>query len=487
MTFSTVGHSYKYELEKVARLFFPFEKFVFVTDGSPDDGVYTLLKTTPSGIFLAATVTVGDRREHRETTMDPATPLLDDTCELTLAQLLFFCFVSLTGYRPEWGIVTGIRPVRLLEHYRRRFDPETARRTMQEEFFVSDAKMDLTEACLARENAVIASSRPMDYSLYLSIPFCPSRCSYCSFVSYSVEQAKRLIPDYLERLREELAETGALARRCGLTLRTVYIGGGTPTVLSAEQLDGLMATVAEHFPIADAEEYTVEAGRPDTVTPEKLAVIRDRGATRISINPQSMDDAVLAAVGRRHTAAETVSAYNMARQAGFDNINMDLIAGLTGDTPASFARTVDRLIELDPENVTVHTLSLKRASNMTKANMFYDIEAGESVAEMLGYASSALTAAGIKPYYMYRQNKTVGNHENVGYAKQGYEGLYNIFIMDETHTILACGASAVTKLREPGGDRIERIFNFKYPYEYINRFDEMMARKTAIPVFYGIQ
>lgn len=485
MTFTIVGHSFKYELEKVARLFFPFEKFVFVTDPAAKDGVYTELDEEETALRLVASVTLGNQKEERETRLDKQTPLLEDSAELALATLLFECYVALTGYRPAWGIVTGIRPVRLLEHYRNRFDPETARRMLQKEFLVADEKMDLTEQCLASENAVIASSRPMDYSLYLSIPFCPSRCSYCSFVSHSVEQAKRLIPDYLNYLKKELAFTATIAEHCGLTLRTVYIGGGTPTVLSAEQLDDLMTAVETCFPIASAEEYTVEAGRPDTVTREKLEVIKRHGATRISINPQTMDNAVLAAVGRRHTAEQTVEAYRLAREVGFDNINMDLIAGLTGDTPETFRRTVDQLIKLDPENITVHTLSMKRASNMTKANMLYDIEAGEAVGEMLAYAKSALHAAGIEPYYMYRQNKTVGNLENVGYAKKGFEGLYNIFIMDETHTILACGASAVTKLREPGGDRIERIFNFKYPYEYINRFEELMARKAAILDFYG--
>ena len=231
-------------------------------------------------------------------------------------------------------------------------------------------------------------------------------------------------------------------------------------------------------------EYTVEAGRPDTVTPEKLDVIKRYGATRISVNPQTMNDSVLRAIGRRHTAEQTVNAFNMAREAGFDNINMDLIAGLPTDTPEGFRETLGRVVSLNPESVTVHSLSMKRASTLTAEGIVPGIAAGAAAAEMVDYARRFLKENSINPYYMYRQSKTVGNLENVGYAKPGRECLYNVYIMDETHSIFACGASAVTKLREPGGNYIERIFNFKYPYEYISRFDEITARKEGIKAFY---
>ena len=483
MTFTLSGHDFKYELEKVCRLFMPFEKFNFTDGGDKRDGVFTGLEKREDGTVLTVAVNTALGRAEKCETVENGGDDYDRICELTLARLLYYCLTELTGYTPEWGIVTGIRPVRLLERYIGKYGGE-AKARLRSDMLISDEKLALTEKCLESESEIIARSAPYDYSLYLSVPFCPSRCSYCSFVSHSVEQAKKLIPDYVERLCDEMKTAAQTAERLGLHLKTVYIGGGTPTVLSAEQLERVMSAAAELFPIKCADEYTVEAGRPDTVTPEKLAVIKKYGATRISINPQTMNDEVLKAIGRRHTAEQMRAAFYMAREAGFGNINTDLIAGLTSDTLDSFKRTVDEMIMLSPENVTVHTLSLKRASNMTKASMFYGTDEGRQAAKRLDYASKNLENAGIYPYYMYRQGKTVGNLENVGYAKKGYEGLYNVYIMDETHTVIACGASAVTKLRAPYGEQIERIFNYKYPYEYLTRFDELEKRKQAIAEFY---
>ena len=263
------------------------------------------------------------------------------------------------------------------------------------------------------------------------------------------------------------------------------MGGGTPTTLSTEQLTLIMDTVSSNFNLSNLLEYTVEAGRPDTVTREKLLAIKRGAATRISINPQTMNDAVLEKIGRRHTSAQMREAFMLAREVGFDNINTDLIAGLSGDTLESFKNSVDEIISLNPENVTVHSLSMKRASNLNKSNYHFVAKEGEEADKMVDYALSQLTNAEIFPYYMYRQSKTVGNLENVGYAKKGFEGLYNVYIMDETHSIIGCGASAVTKLREPGGNNIERIFNFKYPYEYIDNFPLMLERKKGILEFYN--
>ncbi|MBO7519454.1 MAG: coproporphyrinogen dehydrogenase HemZ, partial [Clostridia bacterium] len=334
------------------------------------------------------------------------------------------------------------------------------------------------------EKRIIATSKPESFSLYVSVPFCPSRCSYCSFVSHSVENAKDIIPEYLELLKEELKYTARIVKDLKLKLQTVYVGGGTPTSISADQLKNLLFTIRENFDFSCVQEFTVEAGRPDTVDSLKLAAIKSAGATRISINPQSMNDEVLKTIGRRHTAADQKKAFSLARQAGFDNINTDLIAGLPGDTPESFKETLKEILSLNPESVTVHALSVKRAANITRAGELPDMSVGTLAAQMVDYARQTLKGAGLSPYYMYRQSKTVGNLENVGYAKKGYEGLYNVFIMDETHTVLACGASAVSKLKEPGGNNIERIFNFKYPYEYIKRFDEIIARKEGIKAYY---
>ncbi|MDO4607758.1 MAG: coproporphyrinogen dehydrogenase HemZ, partial [Clostridia bacterium] len=292
------------------------------------------------------------------------------------------------------------------------------------------------------------------------------------------------IPQYVDYLCKELAITARIAKENNLRLETVYMGGGTPTTLSAEQLNRVLATVRDNFDMAAVREFTVEAGRPDTIDADKLMVIKQNGVTRISINPQSMNDDVLECIGRRHTASDTVKAFNLARQIGFDNINMDLISGLPGDTFKSFKSTIDEILKLDPESVTIHSLSMKRASTLTVNGEFEHIKLGTEASKMVNYARKILTDNKILPYYMYRQSKTVGNLENVGYAKQGYEGLYNVYIMDETHTILACGASAVTKLKDKTQKNIKRIFNFKYPYEYISGFNELISRKKEIGEFY---
>ena len=265
---------------------------------------------------------------------------------------------------------------------------------------------------------------------------------------------------------------------------TVYVGGGTPTTLSAEQLTQLLTAIHTCFG-ENFDELTVEAGRPDTITKERLIALKNGGVSRISINPQTMNDNVLNNIGRKHTTQQTIEAFYLARECGFDNINMDLIAGLPGDTVESFKNTIDAIINLNPESVTVHSLSLKRSSGLGQDKDFSYLKDGVFAGEMVEYAESKLKAAGILPYYMYRQSKTVGNLENVGYAKKGYEGLYNVYIMDETHTILACGASAVTKLKSVNDGQIERIFNYKYPYEYISLFEEMIERKKRVEEFYS--
>jgi oxygen-independent coproporphyrinogen-3 oxidase len=352
---------------------------------------------------------------------------------------------------------------------------EQAPRALKNQYLVSPEKLELAQNILEIQRPVIRGTGPKDFSLYVSIPFCPSRCVYCSFVSHDIEGVKKLLPEYLAKLREELIRTGSIAARMGLRLRTIYIGGGTPTVLSAEQLGALMTTIGESFDLSALREYTVEAGRPDSVTQEKLAVLKQMGADRVSVNPQTMDDAVLARIGRKHTAAETLAAYALARETGFGCINMDLIAGLPGDSLAGFRRTVEEVAALAPENITVHTLTVKRSSRLREEGGAMDTEAGA----MVDYAGSYLAARGYLPYYLYRQKGTVQNLENTGYALPGSEGLYNVFIMEEVQTILAVGAGAVTKLVGADG-RITRAPNYKFPYEYIARFDETLRRKDRI-------
>jgi oxygen-independent coproporphyrinogen-3 oxidase len=399
-----------------------------------------------------------------------------------MVQLLYDLLRALTGYTPPWGILTGVRPAKLMSRLVRDWNEERAAAYFQNELLVQPEKTALAQSVARAEAPVLADSRPESFSLYISIPFCPTRCSYCSFVSHSNEGAKKLIPRYLDHLLREIAATGDLAKQLGLRLESIYIGGGTPTALNAEDLTRITGCIRERFDFSTLREYTIEAGRPDSVTPEKLLAIQNGGATRISINPQTFNDDVLREIGRRHTAKQTKDALVLARSLGFDNINMDLIAGLPTDTVESFQNTLETTLSFLPENVTVHTLALKRAATLVTEQL--PVGDAAQTEQMLALAFDALSSAGYAPYYMYRQSNCIGNLENVGWAKQGRECLYNVYMMEECHTVLACGAGAVTKLCVPNSTNVERIFNFKYPYEYIDRFDELMARKVRVEAFY---
>jgi oxygen-independent coproporphyrinogen-3 oxidase len=330
---------------------------------------------------------------------------------------------------------------------------------------------------------VLDGLKDNSFSLYVSIPFCPTRCSYCSFVSQSVEQCLGQIPEYLDNLCKEIEYTAKLVSRLGLVLDTVYFGGGTPTTLEADQLERLMKTIANSFDLSQLREYTVEAGRPDTITKQKLEAIKRNGCTRVSINPQTLSDSVLEKIGRKHTTEQFFKAFELAREVGFDSINTDIIAGLPSDTPESFAYTVDKLIQLGAENITVHTLSIKRAARLNR-----DREEGllENPADkMVGYATKRLLESGYVPYYLYRQKNMLENLENIGWSKPGKESLYNVYIMEEVQTILAVGAGGSTKLVDTKNKRLERVFNYKFPLEYNRHFDLMLEKKKETEDFYA--
>lgn len=480
MQLCLINNDFKYELEKLIRIFLPFEKIEFLNEKVKGDCV----AVAEIGDKAYATLDFGGKTFSKSREIENINNNFEKDNELFLALALFECLKECFNYSPQWGILTGVRPAKLFSRISKNKGVSFAEDYFKNYLMVSDKKIALCKKTIMGEGSITEKSKPDSFSLYISVPFCPSRCNYCSFVSHSVEQAKAYIPRYVELLCEELRITAQKAKQNNLKLMTVYIGGGTPTTLSPEQITLVMNTVRENFDLSNVLEYTVEAGRPDTITKEKLLAIKNGGATRISINPQTMNDRVLEIIGRRHTASQAIDAFILARECGFDNINMDLIAGLLGDDHDSFVDTVKTVVGLNPESVTVHSLSMKRSSNLTTSGQIPEIEMGKVASDMVDFAYNYLSDNSIYPYYMYRQSKTVGNLENVGYSKSGYECLYNVYIMDETHTILACGASAVTKLREPDGDKIERIFNFKYPYEYINRFSELIDRKEGIDLFY---
>lgn len=481
-----VNHNYKYEIEKLIRVFLPNEK-INTTEQSDGDERY--IKTTVDSsddyavvsaeLSLKGVVRKGSEEVKRENEDDYQ---WQTHKERRLAVVLYNLLSAETSYIPPWGILTGIRPSKLMYSFCRSIGEEKAKEYFINELLVSPDKTELAYTVAKNEEIIMKKSTAASFSLYVSIPFCPSRCSYCSFVSHSNEAAKKLIPDYLEKLTEELRCTAEITKELGLKLESVYFGGGTPTSLEADELKLLTDAVEKYFSPDETVEYTIESGRPDSITKQKLEVIKNCGAKRISINPQTFNDDVLKIIGRKHTSRQTIDAMNLARECGFENINMDLIAGLPSDTIESFASTLDTVISLKPENVTVHTLALKRSSGMVTDEMA--VGEAKNALLMLDLASKVLTKEGYMPYYMYRQSKCLGNLENVGWAKPGFECEYNIQMMEETHTVLAVGAGAVSKLKHPETGYIERIFNYKYPFEYLNDFNEILRRKERIKTFY---
>ena len=472
------GHHFGYEVQATAKIFIPGVRFLLCEEEEPPADVPNRILTerrTGEGLLLQVSAVLDGKTGEKRTTL-PA-DAAEEEQELALCRLLYDLLQELTGYTPPWGLLTGIRPVRkVIQCLDAGMTAEQAAASLREQYLISAEKMQLAVDTALVQQPILPHS-PKEIGLYISIPFCPTRCSYCSFVSHSMETAKALIPGYVEKLCEEIAVYGEIIPAFGLQVQSVYIGGGTPTAISAQELQRVMEAVAKHIDIKQAREYTVEAGRADTITAEKLAVIQEMGATRISVNPQTLQDSVLQVIGRKHTAQQAVDAFLLARKMGFDDINMDLIAGLPTDTYEGFSDTLRRVMALQPDSITVHTLTLKRA-----ADLYQTETADGTIAEverMAALSAKLLPENGWRPYYLYRQKNTVGNLENVGYARPGKENLYNILIMDETQTILGAGCGASTKVVLPGGD-ITRILNYKFPYEYIDRVEKMMEKKQAL-------
>lgn len=472
------NHNFHFELENLTRLFFPNEKITVIRDFSEPQPPYIYTEVSNK---ITISVNIGSFNKS-ETAVKRLT---DDDNELVSAQLLYKLLCDFTGLTQPWGILTGVRPVKLLRRLAEESSEEQVVKKFEKDFFVSNEKIALSRETEHNERKILELSKPESFSLYVGIPFCPSRCSYCSFVMASIERAEKLIEPYTKLLCEEIKQTAEIANKLGLRLETVYFGGGTPTTLSAEQLDTVLRTVNNSFDMSTCREFTVEAGRPDTIDIAKLFALKENKVDRISINPQTVNDEVLKTIGRKHTAQQFFDAFELARKCGFNNINTDLIAGLPTDTPESFKNSLDSIVRLNAECITVHTLCMKRASRLTTEGVTLDLQQARDAREMLAYTQNILGQNEYIPYYMYRQSRMVGNLENVGWSKRGFESLYNVYVMDETHTILACGSGGVTKLKRNNPDYLERIFNFKYPYEYIDRFDELIQRKSGIMQFYG--
>ena len=471
------GHSDRYALEQLQLCLFPLEPMEYCEVPFRGDGAVSKLSCGEKFLTATARITRNGVTTHgvQRLARDKETYALR---RRILQRSYYLAALPHLPAPPPWGALSGVRPTKLTtRHLLEGGTPESADRLMRDTFFVTPERRRLcVEASLATVKAA-ALLEPTDVSVYIGIPFCPTRCAYCSFVSQTAGSAGKLLEPYLDCLLREIEAVGQGLRKAGRQVRTLYIGGGTPTVLSTPQIKTLMEAVNTHFDRARLIEYTVEGGRPDTLDPEKLRTIRALGAGRMSINPQTMNDAVLRNVGRCHTAAEVERAYREAVEAGFSSINMDLIAGLPGDDPDSFRASLERVLALGPSNITVHTLALKKGADLFEKRG--GLPSQSAVEEMVRTANETLSARGYAPYYLYRQKYMSGSLENVGWARDGDLCLYNIYMMEELHSILALGGGAVSK-RMLSPTKLERQCNPKYPKEYVERIEDVLRAKREL-------
>ena len=395
-----------------------------------------------------------------------------------LQQCLYLAALPHLPLAPAWGALAGVRPTKITtKHLLEGGTPESADRLMKDIYYVNPERRKLAVDCSLSTVAAVGKLEESDISLYVGIPFCPTRCTYCSFVSRTVGKRLELLDEYLDALIAELAHTGRLLQDSGRTIRTVYIGGGTPTTLSAKQMERLLKSIHDHLDLSRCIEFTVEGGRPDTLDAEKLRIIRSCGADRMSINPQTMEDHVLRACGRPHTALDVENAYQWAVDTGFEAINMDLIAGLPQDSYAGFCRSLDRVAALEPANITVHTLALKKGADLFERKV--TLPGYEEVAQMVAYGNETLSGLGYTPYYLYRQKYMSGSFENVGWSKNGQDCLYNIYMMEEIHPILSLGGGGMNKVNLPGG-ALQRFHNPKFPEQYIAQLPDVLRQKEEL-------
>ena len=481
------GHDERYTVEQSLLNLFPGELPVYepILPGDDSWAVVTLREEDDCCHVTTELRWQGRQTSHREVLPLSGTEYAREGQRRHAVGACFFLAAqAVSGVRPPWGMLTGVRPDKpataALAAGR---TPEETRTWMERFYYVSP---DRAALAVETASAALRASRRLerrDIAVYVGIPFCPTRCAYCSFVSQSVEKSFDLVPPYVEALVEEIHSGGGMARALNLRCRTFYMGGGTPTTLTAGQLDRVLTALEDAFELQDCEELTVEAGRPDTITAEKLAVLARRGCSRVSVNPQTMQDAVLERMGRAHRADDILRAYALARESGIGCINMDLIAGLPGDSAEGFRASLEQVLALGPENVTVHTLALKKGSRLMEEGG--GLPSGAAVADMLDFAWAALRGAGQRPYYLYRQKYMSGSFENVGWCRPGAESLYNICMMEELHTIVSLGGGGVTKLVDRATGYIERLANAKYPQEYIQKIDAVCADKGRVAQFYA--
>lgn len=463
-----IGHQIVYELDNIKRLFEPYIAKDYEIESIYDkEKVYTLIYDDDQKMC------------KNEQTVTLTGDALSDKRHIKnmLKKSLYEALVFITKVSMPWGTLTGIRPTKLVHDYQKEgLSNKEIIKKLEEEYLVSEQKIKLMLEVAEKEKHILEKNKDNEVSLYIGIPFCPTRCVYCSFTSYSLENKDHMVEAYLDALCKEIDYVAE--EKANLPIRSIYIGGGTPTSINEKQLERLLRHIQIRFDIKNVEEYTLEAGRPDTITKEKLIIAKELGVSRISINPQSMNQKTLDAIGRRHTAEDVIEAFYKTREIGFNVINMDMILGLPGEELRDVANTLDELAKLDPENITVHTLAIKRASILNENKESYQIiDDVKTIEKMIALCEERTQKMGLEPYYMYRQKNMLGNFENVGYAKKDKENIYNIQIMEEKQTILALGAGAITKIVYDNNQKIDRVPNVKSLEHYIDRIDEMIERK----------
>ena len=468
MKLTLIGHDDLYAVEQLQMSLFG--------NNAPGEAVSTLVR---SGTYTTAVTAIEYNGQTARATRRFRTA--DETVRLRrqkLQQSYYAAAVKLLPEAPPWGALSGVRPTKITtKHLLEGGTPASADRLLRDTYYVTPERRQLALDCSASTVRAASLLNEKDVSLYVGIPFCPTRCIYCSFVSRTIGKRSDLLEPYLQALLKEIEVTGRLLANSGRKVRTIYIGGGTPSSLSTPQMITLLDAIRESFNLSGLLEFTVEGGRPDTLDQEKLNAIRAHGADRMSINPQTMEDSVLAACRRPHSGADVLRSFRQAEEAGFTAINMDLIAGLPTDTFEGFRRSLDATIALNPANITVHTLALKKGADLFEER--FGLPTAEMVAQMVDYANETLRNAGYKPYYLYRQKYMSGSFENVGWSRDGMDSLYNIYMMEEVHTILSLGGGGMNKVNLPDG-RLERFHNPKFPEQYIEMIDDVCRQKEEL-------
>ncbi|WP_265442939.1 coproporphyrinogen dehydrogenase HemZ [Acetivibrio straminisolvens] len=491
------GHEYRYEIENILKLFFDNGSTeIFYRDPGDDyRGIllYSRLKT-PSGNdgqYRVETIICVDGKDVLKDNHFFSVSLSKKDANYVyeerkirkreVKRQVYKALSQFTGKNMPWGMLTGIRPAKIVhELMDMGCSKEEINSTLKQYYFVSGKKSKILYDVAKKERHILDASERDMVGIYIGIPFCTTRCLYCSFTSNPVKKYEHMVESYIQALKKEIFSVGSILCKKRLRIESIYIGGGTPTSVDALYLKELLMYIEEILDLKDLKEYTLEAGRPDSITCQKLEIIKKSKVGRISINPQTMNDEILRKIGRLHTSKDIVDAFELARSIGFDNINMDVIAGLPGSNLEDFVKTIGEIGALGPESVTVHTMAIKRASRLNEDKEHYSLASGNEVSQMVDAAYDILTKMGLEPYYLYRQKNMLGNLENIGYSKAGYESIYNVQIMEEKQSIIALGAGAITKVVFPENNRIERAFNVKNVEEYIARIDEMITRKNTL-------